>query len=139
MKIQILFTTAILSGGLLIGCAHHRDVRPGADGIHRVVVRSDDNDEASRDAIDQANSYCDQQKKSAAFVNENKKYTGDMDEQSYKNAKRVSSVAKTVGGITHVLGGKNESAVGGVVGLGGIAADSALGKAYTVEMQFKCQ
>ncbi len=125
---------------LLGACAHHRDVRPGADGVNRVVVKSDDNDEATRDAIAQANHFCKEKNKTtAAFVDENKKYTGDMDEKTYKNAKRASTVAKTVGGTVWAMGGKKESGLGGIAGIGGVAADEALGKAYTVEMRFKCQ
>lgn len=74
----------------------------------------------------------------AAFINENKKYTGDLDEKTYKNAQRATKVAKTVGGAVHVFGGKRESRVGGVVGLGGVAGEEALGEGYTVEMKFKC-
>lgn len=122
----------------LASCAHHRDVRPGVDGIHRVVVKSDDHDEATRDAIAQANHYCEEKGKTAAIVNEDKKYSGSMDEKDYKNAKTAAKVATAAGGMAHVFGGKTESNVGGVVGLGGIIGDAALGKAYNVEMKFKC-
>ncbi|HMN67646.1 MAG TPA: hypothetical protein PKC28_03825 [Bdellovibrionales bacterium] len=121
-------------------CAHHKDVRPGADGLHRVALQTDSTEQASRDAISQANHYCKEAAggKHAAFVDESQKYTGDMDEQTYKNAKRATTVAKTVGGGVFVMGGKRESDLGGIVGLGGAAADQALGKGYTVEMKFKC-
>lgn len=36
------------------------------------------------------------------------------------------------------MGGKRESNVGGIAGLGGVGIDSALGKGYTIEMSFKC-
>lgn len=121
------------------GCAHHRDVRPGTDGVHRVSVQTDNKEEGARDAISQANHYCDQYKKSAAFMEENQKYTGDMDEKSYKKAKTVAKVAQGVGGAAWVFGGKNESNAGGIVGLGSGIADGVLGKGYTVEMKFKCQ
>lgn len=126
---------------LLLGaCAHHRDVRPGTEGINRVVIQSDDQDDATRDAIAQANHYCKEKNNTnAAFIDENKKYTGDMDEKTYKNAKRASTVAKTVGGTVWAMGGKKESGLGGIAGIGGVAADEALGKGYTVEMKFKCQ
>lgn len=137
MKSNLLMVLA--AGFFMIGCAHHRDVRPGADGIHRVVIQTDDQEEGQRDAIRQANHYCAQTKKEAAFINEDNKYTGDMDEKTYKNAKRATTVAKTVGGAVWALGGKRESGLGGVVGLGGVAGDAALGKGYTVEMKFKCQ
>lgn len=122
-----------------VACAHHKNVRPGVEGVHRVVIQTDDVDAATEDCIEQANHYCKQKKMEAAFINEDKKYTGDMDEKDYKNAKRVTTVAKTVGGAVWVFGGKNESTLGGLAGLGGVAGDAALGKPYTVEMRFKCQ
>lgn len=135
-KIQVISAMALL---LFLGaCAHHRDVRPGADGVHRVLIRAEDTDEGGREAISQANHFCKQSKKMAAVVNEEQKYTGDMDEKTYKNAKRATKVAKTVGGSVWALGAERESNVGGIVGLGGTAADEALGKGYTVDMKFKC-
>jgi hypothetical protein len=123
---------------LLSSCAHHRDVRPSADGIHRVVVRAGDTDEGSREAIRQADHFCKERGRQAAFVKEEQKYTGDMDEKNYKNAKRATKVAQTVGGALWVFGGKRESNLGGLVGLGGAAGDAAIGEGYTVEMRFKC-
>ena len=61
-----------------------------------------------------------------------------MDEKDYQTGKKVSKVAQVVGGTTWALGGKNESAIGGIVGLGGAATDAALGNGYTVSMKFKC-
>ncbi len=124
---------------MISACAHHRDVRPGEGGVHRVVVSTDDNDEGTREAIDQANHYCKQYSKGAVFVDENKKYTGSMKESDYKAAKTASKVAAGVGGAAFVFGGKNESQAGGILGLGGGVADSALGKGYSVEMRFKCK
>ena len=123
---------------VLAGCAGHKDVRPGADGIHRVVIQSEDTEQASREAIRQANDFCKERKKEAAFLKEDSKYSGDMDEGTYKNGKRMAKVAKTVGSGVWVFGGKTESAIGGIAGLGGQAADNALGNGYTVDMRFKC-
>lgn len=124
---------------LMAACAHHRDVRAGADGIHRVVVTSEEQENGARDAIDQANHYCKQFDKYAAFINEEKKYTGSMKEEDYKTAKTASKVAQAVGGAGYVFGGRNESTVGGIVGLGGGIARGAIGNGYTTEMRFKCQ
>lgn len=137
---QSLNKTILLVGlsSIIASCAHHNDVRPGAEGIHRVVIQTDNQDEGERGAIKQANHYCKELGKSAAFVDEQKKYTGDMDEKKYKDAKKMSNAAKVAGGAAYVLGGKRESGIGGVVGLGGAVADAALGKGYTVEMKFKC-
>ncbi len=121
-------------------CAHHRDVRPGADGIHRVLIQTDDVDGATRKCIKEANHYCKTKNLEAAFVGtEDKKYTGDMDERDYKQAKRITDVAKTVGGAIWVFGGRRESTLGGLAGIGAMGADAYLGEPYTVEMRFKCQ
>lgn len=120
-------------------CAHHRDVRPGDDGVHSVVVSSEDTEEGSRDAIQQANHFCEQRGQYATFIKEEQKYTGDMDEQNYKNAKKATKVAQVVGGAAWTLGGKKESDLGGIVGVGATAADAAIGKGYTVAMKFKCK
>ena len=61
-----------------------------------------------------------------------------MDEADYKTAKRVATVAKTVGGAVWVIGGHTERNLGGLASLGGVAADQAIGKGYTVEMHFRC-
>jgi len=141
MLLKKLGLTVLALGvlGLITNCAHHRDVRPGADGVHRVVIQTDNTETGSQNAIKQAGHYCSSKKKEAAFLNESQDYTGDMNEQDYKNAKRMTKVAKTVGGAVWVFGGKRESDLGGLVGLGGQAGDAALGKGYTVEMRFKCQ
>jgi Tfp pilus assembly protein PilV len=47
------------------------DVRPGVDGIHRVVVISKNQVEGSREALNQADQYCKEIKKSAYFFNSN--------------------------------------------------------------------
>lgn len=124
---------------LLASCAHHKDVRPGADGIHKVIVTSEDTEKGSRNAIDQANHFCKESDKYAAFINEDKKYTGSMSEEDYKKGKTISKVAQAAGGAVYVFGGRQEKTLGGIVGMGGAIGDQALGKGYTVEMQFKCQ
>lgn len=138
MKIQSLLLLSFL---FLASCAHHRDVRPGADGLNRVVVATEDTDEGSRDAIKQANHFCKEERggKSAVFVNEEQKYTGSMDESTYKTAKTASKIAQAAGGAAYVFGGKNEQTAGGIVGIGGGIADQALGKGYSVDMKFKCE
>lgn len=126
---------------ILASCAHHRDVRPGPDGIHRVAVAAEDTDVGARDAISQANHYCKEERggKSAAFMTEDKKYTGSMSESTYKTAKTASKVAQAAGSAAFVFGGKNERTAGGVVGIGGGIADTAFGNGYSVEMKFKCE
>lgn len=130
LGLGLLFTT---------GCAHHRDVRPGVDGMHSVVVLSEGGEEGTRNAISQANHYCGQLGKHAAFVEEDQKYTGKVDEETYNTGKTIGKVLTTVGGAGYVFGGSNEKNAGGVGVLAGQAANVALGKGYTVKMKFKCQ
>lgn len=138
---KIISLLSVFAALFLSSCAHHRDVRAGAEGVHRVVIQTDDTEEAARDAIQQAEHYCSERAggKSAVFIEEDKKYTGDMKEDDYKKAKTVAKVAKGVGAAGWIFGGDNERKAGGVVGLGGGIADGVIGKGYTVEMKFKCQ
>ena len=126
---------------ILSACAHHRDVRPSADGVHRVVTRGPEKDDVERDAISQANHYCSEvRKSSAAFVSEGTKYTGSMDESTHKTARNASKAATVVGSGMSVLGGQNESNAGGLIGGAGVVGGIMTGgDAYTTEMKFKCQ
>ena len=102
-------------------------------------VTGQDEDEVSRDAISQATDYCKHvHKKSPGIVSEDKKYVGDMAEKSYKNAKRATAVAKTIGSAGVLLGGENERNAGGIATIGGVAADSAIGSGYKVTIKFNC-
>lgn len=132
-----LFKVIILTL-IIAGCAHHKDVRPGANGINRVVIVSE-GDEGQREAIAQAEHYCKESGRQPGFIEEKTVYKGDVDEETYKTGKAASRVLKTVGGMTSVFGGQNESNAGGVGVLAGVGTDAALGKGYTTEMKFKCQ
>lgn len=129
----------ILSLGFIASCAHHRDVRPGVDGVHRVVIQTEGDESDKRNALSQAEHFCKEQNKYAAIIDEKQTYTGKVDEQTYNNGKMASKVLKTVGSGAYVFGGQKEKNVGGVGVLAGQAADSVLGNGYTVEMKFKCQ
>lgn len=136
MKFILLTALTVL---FAFGCAHHRDVRPGVDGINRVVIVTENKDGASRDALSQAEHYCKEFGKMPGIIEEKTNYTGSVDEDTYNNGKAVSRVLKTVGGATSVFGGKNERNAGGVGVLAGVGTDAALGNGYTTEMKFKCQ
>lgn len=135
MKNIILIT---ISCFFVLSCAHHKDVRPGADGINRVIIHSD-GDAGERAALVQAEHYCKELGKMPAIVEEKTAYTGKVNEETYNNGKAVSRVLKTVGSMTHVFGGTNERNAGGVGVLAGVGTDAALGNGYTTEMKFKCQ
>lgn len=141
VKPNILNLKYIIVGVSLLftACAHHRDVRPGANGVHRVVLPTDDTERGNQEAISEANDYCESIHKQAFFIDEKANYTGSMSESDYKSAKTAAKVAQAVGGAGYVFGGSKEKTAGGLLGIGGGIADGALGKGYKVEMSFKCQ
>lgn len=124
---------------LLAACAHHRDVRPGPNGVHRVVIKAEDQGDGSEDAIAQANHFCEEKYKTyAAIIDEKNQYVGSMNEQEYKKGKTVAKIASAAGSALWLFGGHNESAIGGVTAIGGGIANSALGQGYTYSMSFRC-
>ena len=122
----------------LVSCAHHRDVRPGADGVNRVVIAVDEDMHGSREALSQASHYCESLGKRAAIVSEDKKYSGDMKEEDYKKAKTATKVIGAIGGVTSIFGGRNERKAGFATAIGAGVASDVIGKGYTFEMKFKC-
>lgn len=136
MKKLIILFPAIL---FLAACAHHRDVRPGVNGTHRVVIKAEEQGNGAENAIAQANHFCEERYKNhAAILQEDNKYVGSMKEEDYKRGKTVAKVASAAGSALWVFGGKNESAVGGVTAIGGGIANNALGQGYIYEMSFRC-
>ena len=142
MKRQSFLSSLVLASLTLIavGCAHHRDVRPGAEGVNRIVIRGPDRGPLERDAIEQAENYCEQFKKHPAFTEENSKFTGSGSEDSHKTMRGVSKAVTAGGGMVSVFGGDSERNTGrmatGAGVVGGMLTDQ---EAYTVDMRFKCQ
>lgn len=68
MKLVLLTILATL-----VSCGHHRDVRPGVNGVHRVVVSTDDKVKGSQEALRQARHYCKETDRDAAIVKEEAK------------------------------------------------------------------
>lgn len=137
-RTMTLTVFGILTLLFVSGCAHHRDVRASADGVHWVQLKSETEEDGMRDAIAQANHFCEERKMAAAVVSEDKAYKGDMDEANYKKMKTAGKVAQTAGGAVYVLGGQRESNIGGLVGLGGGIASQIAGEGYQVKVKFKC-
>jgi len=131
---------------LLSSCAHHRDVRPGTNGIHRVEVQGSDKGFVSRNALSQANDFCKEQKKYAAIIEESVKYVGTMDEKTY-NAARTASTVATVAGVgtgAYAVARKktmksNVSKVAVGATAAGILGNTIISNGYLAEMRFKCE
>lgn len=121
---KLIFFSLLLT---LASCGHHRDVRPGVDGVHRVVVSAEDKMAGSQEALRQAKHYCKETNREAAIMKESAQYSGSMSEETYKTMKLVSR------GTHNVNTGKKA----GAASLGS-RIDEALGDGYTVEMSFKC-
>ena len=138
-------------------CAHHRDVRPGAGGVHKVTVRKPEKAEAEQDAISQAEHYCGTMDKHFVIVSESTKYTGSMDEATRDTLRKASKAAQVVGtGATmarqnrqfqnaqpgtHVsvhadVADPAENPIGTVGTVGHIMTN---GDDYLTEMTFKCE
>ncbi|MEI8027344.1 MAG: hypothetical protein WCI18_13430 [Pseudomonadota bacterium] len=125
---------------LLTHCAHYPDVRPSDTGNHSVSFMTESSEDGYRNAKSQADSYCDDVHKKRAYISkEENKYKGSMDEKTYKNAKTAAKVTGMVGTAGYLFGGKKQSEVGGIVGLGGGITDAALGSAYRYTMYFRCK
>ncbi len=133
-----IFAALILALATTAGCAHHRDVRPSADGVHWVELKAETEEEGARQALSQANHFCEERKMAAAIVSEDKTYKGDMDEKNYKTLKKAGKVAQAAGGTVYALGAPRESNIGGLVGLGGGIASGLAGEGYLVKLRFKC-
>lgn len=133
-----LFTLVLPTLLLTSGCAHHRDVRPSADGVHWVELKAESEEEGAREALSQANDFCEERKMAAAIVSEDKTYKGDMEEKNYKTLKKAGKVAQAAGGTVYALGAPRESNIGGLVGLGGGIASGLAGEGYLVKLRFKC-
>ncbi len=126
MKYWIVFFILILGA-----CAHHKDVRPGTEGVHWVSVKGDDPDAAAENALSQARHFCEEQDLRMGVVEEKNEYKGDMDEKEYNQAKRTSKAIQSAGVL---LGGE----AGRMARQGGHVASQSIGQGYRYSMKFKC-
>ena len=133
-KLTMLFSLVILAS-----CASHTHVRPGANGIHRVVIRGVEKQQVEQAAIREAGSFCGTKNMSPAFVDEKTAYTGSMDESTHKMIGKVTKAASVGGGMMGVMGGQKEKNVGqGIFGAGVVGSTLQDEEAYTSDMSFKC-
>lgn len=123
----------------LSSCAHHRDVRAGIDGFHKVSVQASDKQSGQRDAISQANHFCETEQGNtrAAILDEKTSYTGSLDEATRNNVRQASGAAMAVGNMLGSASGEYGQHPVGIAGSAGYMMTSGLD--YTVEMKFKCQ
>lgn len=123
----------------MISCAHHRDVRPGANGVHTVIVKGPDSSGLERSAINQAEHFCQERyARHAAFHSEKTQYQGEMDEGTRKTLRQASTAAMVLGGGASVNSStrKGGSALGSLGTIGHLMTN---GDDYVVKAQFACQ
>lgn len=130
----------VLLGALLLitSCGHHRDVRPGAEGIHTVTVIGEEKASISREALEQSNHYCKEVNKRAGIKTEVVKYIGRGSEEDYKKLKGITKAVQVAGSGAYVFGGEKERNAGGIAGIGATAANAYAGNGYQVTMTFVC-
>lgn len=130
MKRALYVLSAMSVLTICAACAHYPDVRPGASE-HKVTVSHKTEGEAFQYAMRQARDYCDdaQNKKTPTVISEQKKYTGSMDEKTYKNTQTVKGVASALA----AFGSPKTQRQGQMI-------DSVdLGKPYQVTLVFNCK
>ncbi len=134
-KIQKNLFAIVLLSSVLISCSHHKDVRAGAEGVHRVLVRGNEKSGAERKAIKEANHFCDNERNGtrAVFLNQQTQYTGSMDEDTRNTIKQASTAAMVVGNSM----GDGHGSVLGHAGTAGFIMTH--GDDYEAEMKFKCE
>ena len=122
---------------LLVGCQHHRDVRPSPDGVHTVAFYTDDKGEGAREAIAQADHFCQETEHAAVILSESIEYFCEMEEAEYIVAKNLARAAEMAGHVLDVDDTGSDN-TGDIISAAGTFADEALGDCYEVDMRFEC-
>jgi hypothetical protein len=141
---------ALLLITLFSACAHHRDVRPGSNGVHRVAVRAVEKSDAERSAVAQAEHYCDSLNCHYVIISENTQYTGSLDENTRNTLRRASQAASFVGNQSahpsdpHSIHSQptmaSTPARTNTAGtLGAVGTIMTNGEDYLTQIQFKCE
>lgn len=114
-------------------------VMPGEDGVHTVISKDIEKDDAEEEAVKAAQKYCKEKKQEAVFVKtEDTKYTGSMDENTRKNIRTASKVGMILGGAGTV--GNRTRGAGAVLGTAGTVGYGVTSdRDYTSQVKFKCQ
>ncbi|WP_087016478.1 hypothetical protein [Thaumasiovibrio subtropicus] len=126
-------------GLILTACASHEDVRPGADGVHYVSIAASDAKSASREAIKQAQSYCDSHQQGMYVVDEDNFYEGTMTQDQYETHKTIANVASAAGTALWVFGDGKVDDAGGVAAIAGGIYGASLEDPYVTTLSFQCK
>lgn len=116
------------------------DVRPGPDGIHSVLLLTDDKAEGSRGALRQAKRWCKRDDQQFVIHEEITAFVCDMDEADYLRAQQLAAAAQAAGSVTSSSAEEDSrtETIGDILQTAGIAAEEALGDCYEIELLFEC-
>ncbi|TMP26960.1 hypothetical protein CWB99_16800 [Pseudoalteromonas rubra] len=122
------------------GCAHHNNVRPSADGKHYVNLTAETREAAGKEALEQANHYCEKQERGYAYIqNENITYMGSMPEQEYLQKRNIATAVEAAGTAMWILGENAVDDVGAAMSIGGGIAEDSMGEPYQITLAFSCK
>ncbi len=138
MNFNIIVTSLFISA-FIFSCAHHRDVRPGADGLHKVTTRGPEDSTSARSALSQAQHFCKERQKFAAIKSEETKYTGSMDEDTRKTVKAASKAASMVGFMADNPNSRRNDTADVLSGAGAAGQIMTGQDDYVTTMTFICQ
>ena len=124
----------------LVGCMPN--VLPAADGVHSVVLMTDNKPEGTQYAKNQAKRYCKRKEKKNYFVQDQTvSYVCEMDEAKYIRAKKAAAAAEMAGLATSTASEEdsNGELVGDILTSAGAITDATLGDCYEVKLHFVCK
>ncbi|BBN83674.1 hypothetical protein PA25_36590 [Pseudoalteromonas sp. A25] len=129
----IAFTTTLL----LAACAHHEDVRPG-DSQHYVVVKSVDRNKGIKEALGQAEHFCEKSSNKLVVLNEKVEYRSEQAEKDYLDSRSTTEFVTEASAWLWVLGDGYVDDVAAVATLAGVGALESMGAPYLVTLNFRC-
>ena len=111
----------------LVGCMPN--VLPSSDGIHSVVLFTDNKQDGTFEAKKQAKRYCKRKEKKQYYVEDQTiSYVCAVDEVKYIRAKKAAAAV----GMTGIATSTGLASAG-------LIADAAIGDCYEVKMHFVCK
>lgn len=96
-KIFLIATTLF---ALILTSCSTASVRllPGSKGVHKVLVRDIELEDAEEAAVKAAKDYCEERDQEAVFVKQKSNYTGKMDESTRKGVRAASDAVNLIPG-----------------------------------------
>ncbi len=123
-----------------LGCMPN--VLPSADGVHSVVLMTDNKQEGTFYAKNQAKRYCKRKEKKQYYVEDQSiSFVCQMDEAKYIRAKKAAAAAEMAGIATSTASDEdsNGELIGDVLASAGAITDATLGDCYEVKLHFVCK